>query len=226
MKYYFFLILIFLSSLIFKQCYYSDDCEPWYKSEYPKYLGTISLNDSNNHWISEKWAETIELYNSTGLYNIFINQGISYGSDKFNFRYVTYYDGCGSADGYDYFYSEWERINYISYDIPITIELMRRKRLPYGIDSISAVNAIDLLFVNISGFKFEIPIDSSREIKNSDYLDSLLIKDEWYYNIYHTYNDTIISSSTSNKVIGVFYNFKNGLLRFDLKNGEKWSLIQ
>lgn len=211
-------------TVYFSCCYHSDPCSEWQEFNHfnQKTLAIVPLIDSNKHWINDNTSKSLRFVNSHGYEALFTSTGKKYGYQEYDYIYREEKFDCGSLYGYDIIKTQYESIEYISDRVPFYYILIREKNIPSKLDSNNIHTLTEHLEIRVNNFYFYIQPDTTLQTQKLDYYDSILINDNLFHDVFHTYSDTIISESQMNKVIGVFYSFEFGLLEFDLKNGDKW----
>lgn len=96
----------------------------------------------------------------------------------------------------------------------------------FGVEILNADTANIHFTARVGHYQFYIPTPLN-EAKNNGFVDSVLIKDKVYYNVFklksNSYNYDKIEKISADSL---YYNFQQGILQITMSNGEKYTIYE
>lgn len=193
-----------------------------------KYLGSISLNDSNDYWLAAYNTGTIaneSFYNEVGTalsYSIHYHQV----SEK---EYLNSYEKadnscCPRTTFRDYLNIEEETLEYLPNQNGISFRFKRSIKPSVsliGTDSARIDSTSELFELTIQNKTLRIYLDTSYKSDHQIFYKQKTLHQKTFTNVF----EFIDPQADTSKIIpqGYFFTFENGLIGYYLTNKELWA---
>ncbi|MES2560129.1 MAG: hypothetical protein V4590_10335 [Bacteroidota bacterium] len=222
---------ILLLPICFLSCFAGqpEECSYCSSSEDGKNYGKLSLNDSNDQWLSfcplNTTIPTLRFTNDNGFsFNYSATKGRNDNKVILNTRYEKQRIGCCTQTAYqDLYLSESETMSYKAKDGGPAISLQRKINPDFTItDSNSMkVNSLkEYLLLVFNSRYYSINTDTTFVSTQQKFHSQLTLKSRTFNSVFQI----IDTQADPNSIIyqGFYFSYQKGLLGYYLTNGELW----